>query len=166
MNNDQAVGYTASQITLHWLIAALVAFQLIFGEGMSNVREAAEEGATPSSLDFGVSVAHYWLGIAILALVLVRLGLRLRHGAPPAQPGGQAWTDWMAKLVHWAFYAMLFAMPILGLLAVHVSDAFGEIHTLGKPVFILLIAVHVLGALYHQFVKRDGTLRRILVPAR
>ena len=166
MNNDQAAGYSTLQITLHWLIATLVAFQLIFGEGMTNVREAAEEGATASSIDVGVSVAHYWLGIAILVLVALRLGVRLWQGVPPRQPGAPSWTDWAAKLVHWAFYALLVAMPVLGLLTVYVSDEFGEIHALGKPVFVVLIAMHVLGALYHQLIKRDGTLRRILVPAR
>ena len=74
--------------------------------------------------------------------------------------------DWAAKLVHWAFYLMLVAMPVLGLLTVYVSDEFGDIHKLGKPVFLVLIGVHVLAALFHQFIKRDGTLRRILVPAR
>jgi len=166
MNKDQAAGYSVLQITLHWLIAALVAFQLVFGEGMTNVREAAEEGATASSLDFGVSVAHYWIGIAILALVVARLGVRIWQGVPQRQRGALTWTDWAARLVHWAFYALLFAMPILGLLTVHVSDEFGEVHTLGKPVFIVLIAAHVLGTLFHQFIKRDGTLRRMLVPLR
>jgi len=166
MSDQQTVGYSTLQITLHWLIAALVAFQLIFGEAMTNVRDAAEEGTTPSNVDFAVSIGHYWFGIAILALVLVRLGVRLTQGVPPRPLTTPTWMDWAAKLVHWAFYAMLFAMPVLGLLTVYVSDSFGDIHKLGKPVFIVLIVVHILAALFHQFIKRDGTLRRMLVPAR
>jgi cytochrome b561 len=166
MNDQQTGGYSTHQIALHWLIAALVAFQLIFGEGMTNVREAAEEGATPSNLDFAVSIGHYWFGIAILALVLVRLGVRLTQGVPPRAVATPTWMDWAAKLVHLAFYLMLFAMPVLGLLTVYVSDSFGDIHKLGRPVFVILIAVHVVAALFHQFVRRDGALRRILVPAR
>ncbi|MET3900363.1 cytochrome b561 [Devosia sp. UYZn731] len=166
MNDQQAVGYSTLQIALHWVIAALVAFQLFFGEGMTNVRDAAEEGTTPSGVDFAVSVGHYWFGIAILALVLVRLGVRLTQGVPPGPVASPTWMDWAARLMHWAFYAMLIAMPVLGLLTVYVSDTFGDIHKLGKPVFIVLIAVHALAAVFHQFVKRDGTLRRMLVPAR
>ncbi|MDB5613798.1 MAG: cytochrome b562 [Devosia sp.] len=166
MNAHQAPGYSTLQITIHWVIAALVAFQLIFGGGMTNVRDAAEEGATPSSVDTAVSICHYWFGIAILVLVLVRLGIRIIQGVSPRPVGTPTWMDWAAKLVHWAFYLMLFAMPMLGLLTVYVSDAFGDIHKLGKPVFIALIALHVVAALFHQFVKRDGTLRRMLVPAR
>lgn len=165
MNDQQAVGYSTLQITLHWAIAALVAFQLVFGEGMTNVRDAAEEGTAPSGVDFAVSIGHYWFGIAILALVLVRLGVRLTQGVPPRPTNTPTWMDWAAKLVHWAFYLMLFAMPVLGLLTIYVSDSFGDIHKLGKPVFIVLIAVHVLASLFHQLIKRDGTLRRMLVPA-
>jgi cytochrome b561 len=165
MSDRQIVGYSSLQISLHWLIAALVAFQLIFGEGMTNVRDAAEEGTTPSNLDFAVSLGHYWFGIAILVLVLARLALRLKEGTPPPALTTPTWMDWAAKLVHWAFYVMLFAMPVLGLLTIYVSDSFGDIHRLGKPVFIVLIAAHVLAALFHQFIKRDGTLRRMLVPA-
>jgi cytochrome b561 len=166
MNERHAPGYSTLQITLHWVIAALVASQLLFGEGMTNVREAAEEGATPSGVDFAASIGHYWFGIAILALVLVRLGVRLTRGVPPHPVAAPTWMGWAAKLVHWAFYLMLVAMPVLGLLTVYVSDEFGDIHKLGKPVFLALIAVHVLAALYHQFIKKDGALRRILVPAR
>ena len=166
MNEQRTVGYSTLQITLHWLIAALVAFQLIFGEGMTSVREAAEEGVTPSSVDSAVSIGHYWFGIAILALVLVRLGVRLTHGVPPRPLATPTWMDWAAKLVHWAFYLMLFAMPVLGLLTIYVSDSFGDIHKLGKPVFIALIVIHVVAALFHQFIKRDGTLRRMLVPVK
>jgi len=166
MNEQRTVGYSTLQITLHWLIAALVAFQLIFGEGMTSVREAAEEGVTPSSVDSAVSIGHYWFGIAILALVLVRLGVRLTQGVSPRPLATPNWMDWAAKLVHWAFYLMLFAMPVLGLLTIYVSDSFGDIHKLGKPVFIVLIVIHVVAALFHQFIKRDGTLRRMLVPAK
>ena len=166
MSDRQTVGYSTLQISLHWLIAALVAFQIIFGEGMTNVRDAAEEGVTPSSVDFAVSIGHYWFGIAILVLVLVRLGVRLNQGVPPRPVATPSLIDWAAKLVHWAFYVMLFAMPVLGLLTVYVSDSFGDIHKLGKPIFIALIAIHVLAALFHQFIKRDGTLRRMLVPTR
>lgn len=165
MSDRQIVGYSSPQIALHWLIAALVAFQLIFGEGMTNVRDAAEEGTTPSNLDFAVSLGHYWFGSAILVLILARLALRLKQGTPPRALTTPTWMEWAAKLVHWAFYVMLFAMPVLGLLTIYVSDSFGDIHKLGKPVFIVLIAAHVLAALFHQFIKRDGTLRRMLVPA-
>jgi len=166
MNDKQTVGYSRLQITLHWLIAALVIFQLIFGEGMTNVRDAIEEGGTSSTIDFVVSIGHYWLGIAILTLVVVRLGLRITRGVQQRPVATHTWMDWAANVLHCAFCLMLFAMPVLGLLTIYASESFGDIHTLGKPVFIVLITVHVVAALFHQFVKRDGTLGRMLVLAR
>ena len=79
-------GYTASQIGLHWLIAALVSTQLIFGESMNEAIEAAADGEPISALSTNLSDMHYYFGIVILALVAVRLALQLWNGAPPLRP--------------------------------------------------------------------------------
>ncbi|MFP5076646.1 cytochrome b [Rhizobium sp. YIM 134829] len=152
--------YSTLQIALHWLIAVAVLFQLVFGESMTAVVDAAEEGTMAAGSDQALASAHYWVGLSILALVLVRLVVRLTQGAPA--PAGSALTRRAATTVHWLFYALLLATPIAGLLAVYVSDEFGEIHAAAKPVFIVLILAHSAGALFHQFVARDGTLKRML----
>ena len=72
----------------------------------------------------------------------------------------------LARAAHNLFYALLFLMPITGILSYYFRLPTGEIHELGKPVFIGLIAVHVAAALWHQFIRHDGTLRRMLAPAR
>lgn len=164
MKPGSIAGYSAPQIVLHWLIAALVLFQLVFGESMGVALDAAEEGTPVPAADANLASAHYWIGIAILVLVGFRLALRLTAGAPSPQPSGTPIFDRLARAVHWLFYALLVAMPVTGLLAYYVSPEIGEVHEIGKPVFILLIAVHVAGALYHQFLLKDGTLRRMLVP--
>ena len=166
MNRANAGGYSGLQILLHWTIAALVFFQLIFGESMSMATRATRRGTPLDPTDATLASAHYWIGIAILALVAVRLGVRLSAGAPEPQTAGNPLLDKLAHFAHWLFYALLVAVPVTGLLAVYVSPEFGDIHELGKPAFIILIAVHVLGALYHQFWIKDGTLRRMFVPAR
>ena len=43
----QLKGYSTSQIALHWLVAVLILFQLIFGEDMGGAWDAFEEGRTP-----------------------------------------------------------------------------------------------------------------------
>ena len=155
-------GYTSIQIALHWIIAALVILQLVFGESIGEVVRAGERGAVPSSFDQVFASVHYWVGIAILALVALRLWLRRFFGAPPAVQEG--WMQTAAKLSHFAFYVVLVLMPITGLLAFYVGGPFGEIHEIGKPILIILIALHAIAALYHQFWLKDGTLRRMLVP--
>lgn len=162
MSQTTSPGYSAAQIALHWLIAALVLFQLLFGESMVAVVDATEEGGHATPADILLSGGHYWVGIAILCLVVVRLGLRLRTGAQ--QPRPTSLVEMAAVAMHWLFYALLFLVPISGLLALYVNPEIGDIHSLAKPVFIVLILGHAAAALYHQFVVKDGTLRRILVP--
>ena len=157
-------GYSGLQVSLHWVIAMLVLFQLVFGESMAEAIEAAEEGEKVSGADLFLSGAHYWVGIAVLALVAIRLGIRLWQGAPVSAPNEASWASRAATAMHWLFYALLFAVPVSGLLAIYVSDEIGDIHALAKPVFIVLILAHAGAALYHQFVLKDGTLRRMLVP--
>jgi len=155
-------GYTKSQILLHWLIAALVLFQLIFGESIAETIEAVEKGTIASPFDRFFGDMHYWAGLAILALVAIRLWLRAITGAPP--PQGNGWISVVAKFSHAIFYAVLVLMPVSGLLAFYVGDPYGEIHELGKPILFVLIALHACAAFYHQYWLKDGSLRRIFIP--
>lgn len=165
MTTRPAEGYTRLQIALHWIIAVLVAGQILFGEAMQKFVDAAEEGVTLTATDSFLASVHYWAGIAVLVLAVVRLGARLTFGAPAHAGRASPMQVRAAGAVHGAFYVLLFAMPILGLMAFYFGDPWGPIHTLGKPVLVVLIAGHALIALYNQFVRRDGTLMRILISA-
>jgi len=156
-------GYTAYQIGLHWLIAVLVFAQLIFGESMTEAIEAVEEGESVSALEGNLADMHYYFGIAILALVAFRLVLRLKNGAPPP-PETSGAIELAGMVSHWLFYALLFMVPVTGLLGYYFGDPYGEWHTYAEPVFIGLIALHVAASLYHQFWRRDGLLMRMLKP--
>jgi len=158
-------GYSALQIVLHWTIAALVILQLLFGESMTTVIDASEEGTKVSAQDQFLGSAHYWVGLAVLGLVLIRLLLRVTSGVPQAA-GARGWMSTAASAMHWAFYALLVAMPVTGLLTYFDIADLGELHAIGKPVFIVFILVHAAAALLHAIVLRDGTLRRMIAPAR
>jgi cytochrome b561 len=164
MSRSLVRGYSPLQVGLHWGIAVLVLFQLVFGESMGEVQRAAERGISVTGTDATLATAHYWVGIAILALVLFRLVLRLTRSVPvPAETAGRLAAR-LARIAHAAFYVLLVVVPLTGLLTIYVSPEFGDIHEFGKPIFIALIALHAAAALYHQFWLRDGTLRRMLVP--
>lgn len=159
-------GYTAAQIALHWIIVALVLFQLIFGEDMGHAFRTVREGGALEGGDATSANLHLWVGIAILVLAAVRLVTRLGFGAPPAPEGTSALQARLAEGMHWLFYLLLFLAPISGLVAWYVTPAVGDLHSFSKPAFIVLIVLHAGAALYHQFVVKDGVLRRMLVPAR
>ncbi|MBI2253633.1 MAG: cytochrome b [Proteobacteria bacterium] len=155
-------GYSGAQIGLHWVIALLVLFQLIFGESMGAVDRAIARGETPDATDQFLAGAHYWVGIAILVLVALRVLMRVVQGAP--EPVGSGLQLKAAKIIHAVFYLLLIAVPVTGLLAVYVNEEIGEVHEIGKPLFIAVIVLHALGALFHHFKLKDDTLRRMFVP--
>ena len=157
-------GYSIHQIVLHWLIAVLVFAQLIFGESMTEAIEAGEEGRQVSVVDGNLAGMHYYFGIAILALVAVRLILRFGVGVPPSPPETSGTLEVAGKISHWLFYALLVVVPVTGLLGYYNGDPYGEWHTYAKPVFIGLIALHVAASLYHQFWRKDGLLMRMIKP--
>lgn len=159
-------GYSAIQIGLHWVIAALVLFQIFFGESMTAVVDAAEEGQQVSPTDQALGSAHFWVGIAILALVALRLAIRFVSGAPKPASDGPGWMQTAARVSHGLFYLLLLATPIVGLLAFYVGDPWGDIHSMNKPAFIILIAIHFVASLYHQLWLKDGTLTRMLSPTK
>ncbi|MCX5568343.1 MULTISPECIES: cytochrome b [Kaistia] len=156
-------GYSTSQITLHWVIVALVFFQLVFGDAMSHSLRAIGRGEAVDPSVATQATLHIWVGFAILAAVAIRIVLRLTKGAPPL-PDGSAIVALLARLTHAAFYFLLVAMPVTGILAYWFVPSLGDLHELGKPVFIVLIVLHVVAALWHQFWLRDGLLMRMLKP--
>ncbi|MFZ5677540.1 MAG: cytochrome b [Pseudomonadota bacterium] len=164
MGTKNVTGYTALQLILHWLIAVFVILQLVFGETIGKVVDAGARDTMPTSADRFLADLHYWVGIAVLALMALRLWLRASRGAPPVAQGG--WVGLAGRVSHATFYIVLILMPVSGLLAFYLGGLFGEAHELGKPALIVLISLHAVAALYHQFWLKDGTLRRILVPRR
>jgi cytochrome b561 len=159
-------GYSGLQIALHWLIAGMVVFLVLFGESMKEFMDASREGTPPGAGDSILADAHYWVGLAVLALAAVRVALRAKQGRLARRAGEGSLAERVATAMHVLFYVLLFVVPATGLLAYYVSGGFGEIHEIGKPVFIVTILVHAAAALVHQFWMKDGTLKRMIVPAR
>ncbi|WP_075215416.1 cytochrome b [Mongoliimonas terrestris] len=164
MSRTHPAGYSAAQIALHWAIAALIAFQLIFAEAMEEMVEAAEAGHPLTGTASLMGDLHIVAGVTVLILAAIRLFLKLTRGTP--EPNGFSWAAVrLAEGVHWLFYALMVAAPVSGLVAYYVSEAAAGPHKLMKPVFIVLILLHVVGALWHQMVARDATMRRMIAPS-
>lgn len=161
MQTSQPATYSRLQISLHWIIAAIIAFQLIFGESMEELGHALRDGKTPDFITTVMGNTHIWLGVTVLVLMVLRIALKLTRGAPAPIPGPR-WQEITAKSVHGLLYLLMLVAPVTGLVAWYLGvRAAGEVHHLLKPAFILLIALHVAGALWHQWIARDATLRRM-----
>ncbi|MBL9073500.1 cytochrome b/b6 domain-containing protein [Tabrizicola sp.] len=149
-------GYSGIQIALHWLIAVLILAAWLSGEGAEEAMEAAENGGV---LGF---VPHVAFGLAILLLVVVRILVRLSRGAPtaPGTPGSLSVmaADWGHRLI----YLLMVAVPLGGASVFFLGLEVGEIHSLAANILMLVVLGHALMALYHQYVLKDGLLRRMM----
>lgn len=156
-------GYSRAQIALHWSIVLLLIVSYVSHDGMKAAWRAFHKGAADYA-NTGAAV-HVWIGVTILGLALLRLVLRLGRGAPDLPEGGHPVTDLVAKLTHLGLYLMIVLIPAAGLAAWFGGvDAAGEVHEVLWNVLLALTALHVAGALYHQFVLRDGLMDRMRRP--
>jgi cytochrome b561 len=175
----QTARYTKLAIWLHWIVAIMMIFMLVFGEDYIRVPRGA------SLADWGPS-AHASFGILILLLGLARLFWRLGN-PPPALPSAMPrWQVLASHATHWAFYALMIAIPVFGLLAIvpygaarldvdqvsffklfpvafmpNLGDWTMDGHELLSKVAEALVIIHVIAALKHQFWDKDGLLSRM-----
>lgn len=153
-------GYSSTQIALHWGIALLIGVNLIFEDWIKAGWESIEEGG-PAIYSAG-SLAHIGVGVSVLLLACWRLSLRFTRGVPDLPSGGSTLSNLAGHAGHWALYALMIVVPVIGLMAwFGASKDLAELHTLGKPAFLILIALHVAAALRHQFWLKDGLLMRM-----
>lgn len=152
-------GYAPAQMIVHWSIVFLVAMQFLMNKGMTTAYEASVE--VGSLIVTGGVITHAMGGTLILALMAWRLYLRLTHGAPPPPKDLPGWLQKASRANHWAWYGLLIAQPLGGILALLlVAGWIGVLHTVGAWLIVLSFVLHFSGALYHAF-KRDGVILRM-----
>jgi cytochrome b561 len=164
VSNGRSQGYSLPQIVLHWTIAALVVFQLVFNKPMQEAFDDRMDGEM--SDEIGGALIHVAVGVTVLVLAIVRVAIRFTRGAPPAHRDKHAILIWIGYATHLLLYGFIFAMPLTGALAWFLGiEASAEIHEIGRLVLIPVIGLHVLGALAEHFVFRNDSLMRMLRPA-
>ncbi|HVJ40817.1 MAG TPA: cytochrome b [Dongiaceae bacterium] len=168
--------YSIGARSLHWIIALAIGGMFFTDQA----RDFYDRGAPERDWWLGI---HASLGITILALTLVRIFWRLINGAPLPVPASPL-MHLAAKLGHLALYGFTFCLPISGFLRYTssgnditlfgntIASPFGKndtLHNIGElfhnglwtNLLLAMIGLHVLAALYHQFILKDGTLRRM-----
>jgi cytochrome b561 len=151
-------GYSRTQIWLHWGIAAMLVVAFLSHEAM---KEAWRAVLRNGEVSFGYQI-HVVAGLAVLALVIVRLVLRLRRGAPPAPQGNRIMAR-ASVVVHWSLYFILVVLPVVGASAWFFGiRAAGEVHEALFSAGLALVLLHSLAALFHHYVLRDGLIWRMI----
>ncbi|SMY08734.1 cytochrome b [Flavimaricola marinus] len=156
----QRTGYSTAQITLHWLTAIGVLVAFFTHDAMEEIAEQTWEAGGAA-----FPTVHTIAGMTVFFLVLVRVILRLRTGAP--EPEGDGIQQAAAVWGHRLLYLMLLAVPLGGFLTwiVGIQDL-GDLHGLAGKALMIVALGHAAMAIYHQFVKKDGTLMRMLRPGK
>lgn len=159
----------------HWLVVALVAAQFVIGWTMPDVQRG--------TLPVGLIAWHLAVGAALIAAMAARLVWRFTHRPPPdtLSPLMRA----ASKGTHVLLYAALIAVPLLGWANASsrgwtvklfgawplpalvpsgspLGNAMGDVHGVLAWVLFALIGLHIAAALFHRFVLKDGTLKRMM----
>lgn len=169
--------YNGLSMSLHWIMLALLAAVYACME----LREFYPKG---SDIREGMKSWHFMLGLTVLAFVLIRVVVRALRPAPAITPLQPEWQRGLARAVHLLLYVFMIGMPIAGWIILSASGKmipfFGlslpplvseskalagqikELHETGASVGYFLIGFHAAAALFHHYVIKDDTLRRML----
>jgi cytochrome b561 len=171
------IRYTAIAQALHWIIAALIAVQFTLAWTADDLPLGMHKLA--------LLARHKSFGMTVLMLAALRLLWRLFNPAPPLPAGMTGIERFLARATHFAFYVLLFAMPLTGWLMSSAKNYsvswFGlftwpnligpnersfqilkETHDLLSDVLFAIVILHVLAALKHHFWNKDDVLKRML----
>lgn len=169
--------YRSAAIWLHWIIAALVLFQIGLGLYMVDL----PRGTDTRSFFFNL---HKSMGVTIALFIIARILYRLRHSAPVLPAAMAQWEQLAARWSHRLLYLCMVVMPISGYVASSFSkygvkfwglalpnwgwedkerrEFFVEIHEITAFLFIALILLHLAAALKHLLIDKDGVFQRML----
>lgn len=165
--------------TVHWSTVLLIVIAYLLADLL-------EEAPKDSTLHGLMAQGHYLVGLAVLALLVPRLLSRLRTPAPPILPAPARPIAVGSRILHLALYAFLLVQPILGLLSLNYGggvvtlpgtgwhlpplvapdhearEVIEELHEEIGSIFYWVIGLHIAAALWHHFIVRDNTLRRMI----
>ncbi len=167
--------YNSVAKMLHWSIAVLIALQLGIGWTMPEVHKNTHPDG-----EIGWHVA---VGVLIVLLVAARVVWRALR-PPTGRDSERGWMRRLASATHVLLYLLMIVVPVLGWANAGSRDwvvgigplhlprimpagsklghELGDIHGDLAVVLAVLIGLHVAAGLYRQFIRKDGTLRRMM----
>lgn len=153
--------YHPIQIALHWLIVALILVQYATSGAIVRTHEAVAAGGKPGPTDLLLHVVHNRSGLIILALMFCRVAARVWFRSRRRADEGPA-LSWAAQVGHAALYALIIAQGLTGAIASYLWWPISIVHVVLFKVLLAAVAGHIAMAFWHQFVWKDGTMRRMV----
>ena len=168
--------YSRTAVALHWGIALLIAFMAALGWYMMSIED--EPG---SGWYFNL---HKSLGIVTALLVALRIGWRSLNRPEPLAAAIPKWQRQLSQATQGLLYLLMVLVPIAGYVGASYSkngvqwfglatpqwalpdhdraEQFFDIHSALVWVLVALVGLHVLGALKHLLIDRNGVFQRML----
>lgn len=176
--HPRSARYGGIAILLHWLVAILIVVNVALAWSLDSFDH-------DSPIHDRILTVHKSIGVTILLLAIARLAWRWMHPAPPLPASIPRWRRIAARIDQALLYAILFVMPVSGLIdtgafsqPVHyfflfdlpqvtghnepLGHAAFAVHEVSALALYLLLFVHAAAALHHHYVLKDGILRRML----
>lgn len=172
-----AKDFSVTQKVLHWLIGLAIMFDLFIAQKFGGVMTDFDR--------FDSRNDHASLGTLVAFLFVVRVSIRIKHGAPALPDGLPRWQRLLAHAMHWALYVLIGLLIASGIgSAINANsivspfgafdygdgvkrefafDLFRIVHEFSTKAIIVLIVIHVLAALYHFFSKHRFLTVRMLM---
>jgi len=181
MLRNTATSWGSVSRAFHWILGLVIIFMLAYGWWFNHL--------APRPVRFFHRSIHADIGYLLLLLMVVRLVWRAVNPTPPLPAGSPRWQRISARANYAALYGMTFVVAILGWAhsGAHkpdYADWFGlfrvpqfttenranaqfyeDWHIYMAYVLIALVVIHILAALYHRVVRKDGVVTRMVTGA-
>jgi cytochrome b561 len=163
-------------VTLHWSVALLFLGALGLGLYVEDLANSPEK--------FELLATHKSIGLALFVIAVMRLLWRFKEGAISSISTLPKWQAVLAKGAHYLLLLATISMPLSGIIMTigggRALEFFGIqllaagekiewmsglghfIHVQSVNIIIAVLALHIAGALKHQFLDKDGTISRML----
>ena len=163
--------YFKSQKIIHWLMAIAIMIDLNVAQKFGGEMELWDR--LESRAD------HATMGLIITFLLILRIILRYKYGAPSLPSSMSKWQVSAAQIGHYSLYILMGTLVLTGIIsAAYASDpilvfnsydlAFANhntnvfniirgIHEFCTNSIIALIVIHIVAAIYHHFILKDNT---------
>jgi cytochrome b561 len=185
----EAPRYAWLRRMLHWAVALFVLLLVPTGlviEGYERETVEAVDGTLGQGAFDTLYDLHKSMGLTVLGLMILRVVAKAAAPNPDYRPPIKAWERTASHAVHVALYGLLIVTPIIGWIGVSLYPApapfwflvdlrlpigeargaseflLGNVHGPLASLVGILAIVHVLAAVKHRLLNRDGVWERML----
>ena len=173
----------------HWLVALFIAVEIPLGFWMADLIEVYTETQGDDTWAIRTINVHQTIGLLVLMLAILRINWRLNNPTPDLPASHAAYQRYLARVTQVFLYILMIFYPLTGWASASTSagefpvfffgleiprmissqsegttfayDLFSGMHRACWKIGSGLLFLHVSGALWGQFIKKEHVLTRM-----